>query len=182
MEVWVMATTGMARHQQITRSRRHRPGHVVREGITIGLLGALAVMFVFFIADLAEGVPFRTPGLLGAALFHGARNPGDAAITVSNVLGYTVVHLASFIAFGLGVSGLFALAEREQRVLALVLVLGGCLVAGGVLAAYFVAQWIIEAVTPWVFFAAHILAAAAMLAALIHYHRRLLREFLAAAD
>jgi len=177
-----MATTEMARDQQITPTQRHRPGHAVQEGITIGLLGAMAVMLAFFIADVAEGVPFRTPGLLGAALFHGARDPGEAAITMPNVLGYTVVHLVSFITFGLGVSGLFALAEREKRVLSLVLVLGACLAAGGVMAAYFVAQWIIEAVTPWVFFAAHILAAATMVAALFYYHRRLLREFPAATD
>jgi len=177
-----MATTTEMARDQITGSERHRPGHAVREGITIGLLGAMAVMLAFFIADVAAGVPFRTPALLGAALFHGARDPADGVITVSNVLGYTVVHLLTFIAFGLGVSGLFALAEREKRVLSLVLVLGACLAAGGLMAAYFVAQWIIEAVTPWVFFAAHILAAATMVGALFYYHRRLLHEFPAAAD
>jgi len=179
-----MATTQMAHahDQQIAPRLQKRQGHAVREGVTIGLLGALAVMLAFFIADLVAGVPLRTPGLLGAALFHGARDPGDAAITVSNVLGYTVFHVLGFVAFGLGVSGLFALAEREKRVLSLVLLLGACLATGGALTAYFVAQWISEAVTPWVFLAAHILAGATMVALLFYFHRRLLREFPAAAD
>ena len=170
-------TTQMAHDRQLTRNLDYRRGHVVREGITIGLLGAMAVMLAFFIADLVAGAPLRTPGLLGAALFHGARDLGDAAISMSNVLGYTVFHLLGFIAFGLGVSGLFALAEREKRVLSLVLLLGACLAAGGALTAYFVAQWISEAVTPWVFLAAHILAGATMVAVLFYFHRRLLREF-----
>ena len=177
-----MAMTEMARDREITRTQRERSGHVVREGVTIGLLGAMAVMLAFFFADLVAGAPLRTPGLLGAALFHGARDAGDATITTSNVLGYTVFHLVGFIAFGLGVSGLFALAEREKRVLSLVLLLGACLGAGGALMAYFVAQWISEAVTPWVFLAAHILAAATMIAVLFYFHRRLLREFPAASD
>jgi len=172
-----MPTTEMARDQQITRTETQRPGHAVREGITIGLLGAMAVMLLFFIVDHAAGVPLRTPGLLGAALFHHGARDADAAITMSNVLGYTVFHLLGFIAFGLGVSGLFALAERETRVLSLVLLLGACLAAGGALTAYFVAQWISEAVTPWVFLAAHILAGATMVSVLFYFHRRLLREF-----
>jgi hypothetical protein len=139
-------------------------------------------MLAFFIADLAAGVPLRTPGLLGAALFHGVRDSGDTAITMSNVLGYTVFHLLGFIAFGLGVSALFALAEREKRVLSLVLLLGACLVVGVALTAYFVAQWITEAVTPWVFLTAHVFAAATMVAVLFYFHRRLLREFPAATE
>ena len=38
------------------------------------------------------------------------------------------MHLAGFVAlFGLGVAGLFALAEREKRVLALIFMFGCCL-------------------------------------------------------
>ena len=37
------------------------------------------------------------------------------------------MHLAGFVVMGLAVSGLFALAEREKRVLALIFMLGCCL-------------------------------------------------------
>jgi hypothetical protein len=43
------------------------------------------------------------------------------------VLGYTALHLAGFVLFGLAVAGLFALAEREKRVLVLIFMLGCCL-------------------------------------------------------
>ena len=41
------------------------------------------------------------------------------AITTKVVLGYTAVHVVGVVLFGLAACGLFALAERETRVLAL---------------------------------------------------------------
>ena len=59
---------------------------VLVEGIVVGLAGAAAVAIWFLLYDLAEGVPFRTPALLAAALFHGLRDAG--ALTVTPVLSY----------------------------------------------------------------------------------------------
>ena len=57
-----------------TRPRvSRRSTHPLREGITVGLIGAAIVMLWFFIVDLAAGVPLRTPALLGAAVFEGVR-------------------------------------------------------------------------------------------------------------
>jgi len=78
------------------RAVRRRRGHVLREGITVGLIGAAIVMLWFFIVDLAAGVPLRTPALLGAALFQGARSAGETIDTTPLVVGYTAVHLAGF--------------------------------------------------------------------------------------
>lgn len=50
-----------------------RSAHALREGVTVGLIGAAIVMLWFFLVDLAAGAPLRTPALLGAALFDGAR-------------------------------------------------------------------------------------------------------------
>ena len=47
----------------------------VREGIWAGLLGAAAVAIWFLAYDAVAGLPLRTPALLGAALFHGLRDP-----------------------------------------------------------------------------------------------------------
>jgi len=156
--------------------------YVMREGVTIGLLGAAAVMLAFFIADLISGAPFRTPGLLGSALFRGAHGAGEAVITTSTVLGYTVVHLLGFVAFGLAVSGLFALAERESRVLSLVFLLSCCLTVAGALMAYFVAEWMDDAMTPWLFLIAHLLAGVTIVTAVFHFHRRLIRQFPASIE
>ena len=160
------------RYRTTPRVARRRT-HALREGITVGLIGAAIVMLWFFIVDLAAGVPLRTPALLGAALFDGAR---------SEVVAPTAVHLAGFVALGLGVAGLFALAEREKRVLALIFMLGCCLAVVFLAMVYLLAQWLGQAVTPAIFLAGHILGAAAMVGALAYFHGRLLGRMPEALD
>jgi len=104
------------------------------------------------------------------------------AISTPVVLGYTAMHLAGFVRFGLAVSGLFALAEREKRVLALIFMLGCCLAVVFVAMVYGLSQWVRDAMTPWVFLAGHALAGAAVVGALVYFHRRLIREFPTAAE
>lgn len=168
------------RYRTSPRVARRRT-HALREGITVGLIGAAIVMLWFFIVDLAAGVPLRTPALLGAALFDGARSE-VVTPTARLVVGYTAVHLAGFVALGLGVAGLFALAEREKRVLALIFMLGCCLAVVFLAMVYLLAQWLGQAVTPAIFLAGHILGAAAMVAALAYFHGRLLRRMPEALD
>ena len=168
--------TGTYRNQTTPRPRGRR-GHVVREGIAVGLIGAAVAMVLFLVVDLAAGAPLRTPAMLGAALFHGARGPGEVAITTPVVLGYTAVHVAGFVLFGLATSGLFALAEREKRVLGLIFILGCCLAVVFVAMVYGLAQWMREAMTPWVFLSGHLLAALAVVGVVVYFHRRLLRQF-----
>jgi hypothetical protein len=170
--------TGTYREEATRRRPSRRPGrHVVREGITVGLIGAAVAMVLFLVVDLAAGVPLRTPAMLGATLFHGARGAGEVVITTPVVLGYTAVHLGAFVLFGLALSGLFALAEREKRVLGLIFILGCCLGVVFVALVYGLAQWMREAMTPWVFFSGHLLAGLAVVAALVYFHRRLIRQF-----
>jgi hypothetical protein len=145
----------------------------MREGVTVGLVGAMVAMLLFLVVDLAAGAPLRPPALLGSALFHG----GSRA---SQVAGHTVVHLAAFVLFGLATSGLFALAEREKQVLALIFMLGCCLAV--VFMVYGLSQWVRDEMAPWVFLAGHVLAGAAVVGVLFRFHRRLLREFPTAAE
>ena len=154
----------------------------MREGITVGLIGAAVAMLLFLGVDLAAGAPLRTPAMLGNALFHGARGASEVAITTPVVLGYTAVHLAGFILFGLAVSGLFALAEREKRVLALIFILGCCLAVVFFAMVYLLSQWLGQALTPAIFLAGHLLGAAAMVGAFGYFHGRLLRRMPEALD
>ena len=165
-----------------TRRVSRRRTRVIPEGITVGLIGAGIVMLFFLIVDLAAGVPLNTPALLGAALFDGVRDTKTVTPTARLVVGYTAVHLAGFVAFGLGVAGLFALAEREKRVLALVFLLGSCLAVVFVVACYALAQWLGQAMTPWIFLTGHLFAAAAVVVALAYFHGRLLRRLPEALD
>src|SRR6185369_8209805 len=63
---------------------------VIREGLVVGLAGATAVAAWFLLYDLAAGVPFRTPALLGATIFDGLRDPAALVITPGLVLKYTL--------------------------------------------------------------------------------------------
>lgn len=169
-------------HRAVRRVARRGAEHVLREGITVGLIGAAVAMLLFLGVDLAAGAPLRTPAMLGNALFHGAREARGGAIAMPVVLGYTAVHLAGFALFGLAGSGLFALAEREKRVLALIFMLGCCLAVIFVAMVYGLSQWVSDAMTPWVFLAGHLLAGAAVVGALVLFHRGLVREFPTAAE
>lgn len=92
------------------------------------------------------------------------------------------MHLAGFAALGLGLAGLFALAEREKRVLALIFILGRCLVVVFLALVYGLSQWLGQAVTPAIFLTAHVLAAVAVVGALTYFHGRLLRRLPEALD
>jgi len=171
------STTEAIAYRSARQVPRRRAEHVMRQDVVVGLIGAAVAMLLFLLVDLGAGVPLRTPAMLGNAL-----DAREAAITTTVVLGYTAVHVAGFVLFGLAVSGLFAIAEREKRVLALIFMLGCCLAAAFVMMVYGLSQWVRDAMTPWVFLAGHALAGAAVVIALFYFHRRLLREFPTSAE
>ncbi|MEX2222327.1 MAG: hypothetical protein WEG40_11080 [Candidatus Rokuibacteriota bacterium] len=151
---------------------------VVREGIWGGLLGAGAVALWFLAYDAAAGVPLRTPGLLGAALFHGLRDPGALVITTPLVLQYSVVHGAAFILFGLAAAGLLALADREPRLLFAFVMLFCCFEVFFAALVTILAEWLFEAVPWWTILAGNLLAAVVMLGYFFREHRVAWHEFL----
>ncbi len=72
------------------------------DGSIAGVSGAAAVALFFLIIDIAQGVPMRTPGLLGTAVFLGQTLPAGTAPSLAPALGYTVVHGVLFAALGIG--------------------------------------------------------------------------------
>ena len=152
------------------------------EGVLVGLVGAATVALWFLIYDAAAGVPFRTPGVLGAALFQGLRDPAELEITTGAVLGYTVVHVAAFVAFGLGVAGLFALAERDRRVLFWLFMLFCCFEVFAIALATVVWEMLGHAIPMWPFLVANGLATATMLGVMFRQSRRSPREILVAGE
>jgi len=151
---------------------------VVREGIWGGLLGAAAVAIWFLIYDTAAGVPFRTPALLGAALFQGLRDPAALQITLPLVLQYTIVHGVAFIAFGLAASGLLALADREPRFLFALVMLFCCFEVFFAALLVVLAQWLFESVPWWTILGGNLLAAVVMLGFFFREHRVTWWEFI----
>ncbi|MGQ0813408.1 MAG: hypothetical protein ACT4O1_02965 [Gemmatimonadota bacterium] len=134
----------------------------IREGLVAGLAGAIAVMLWFFIFDVVKGRPLFTPGALGSALFLGARGVSQVQVGMETVLGYTGVHLVSFIIVGLIASALIEGARREPHVLLALVLLFVTLevIFIGVLAV--VAAWLLEAIQWWMIIAGNLIAAAAM--------------------
>src|SRR5882724_7057383 len=151
---------------------------VVREGIVAGLLGAVAVALWFLAYDAAAGVPLRTPALLGAALFHGLREPGALVITTPLVLQYTVVHGAAFVLFGLAAAGMFALADREPRLLFAFVMLLCCFEVFFAAMVAILAEWLLEAVPWWTILAGNLLAALVMMGYFLRGHRLAWHEFM----
>ena len=155
---------------------------IVREGIAVGLAGASVVAIWFLVYDLGAGAPFRTPALLGAALFHGLKDPAALVISTPFVLEYTAVHGAAFIAFGLAAAGLFALVDRDRRVLFAVFMLFCCLQVAFLLMVMVLSERLLEDLAPWSILAGNLLAAVAMLTLLFRRHHRSPAEVLVAGE
>jgi len=119
----VMLAYFFLRHRALGRSLLGPWTEVAREGVAGGLVGAGTVAVWFLLYDTAAGRPFYTPALLGAALLRGLRDPSLLHVHATLVLGYSVLHGAAFVAFGLGAAVLLAATEREPVLLLAVFVL-----------------------------------------------------------
>ncbi len=87
---------------------------VIWDGAVGGALGAATVALWFLVFDFSRGSPLETPALLAAVLFHG----GTARAAILPLAAqYTVVHLAAFVAFGVGSAILLEAAERNRSLL-----------------------------------------------------------------
>jgi len=153
---------------------------VAREGIVAGLLGAAAVAVWFLLYDLAAGMPLRTPALLGAAVFHGLRDPNAVVVTLPLVLQYTVLHGAAFIGFGCAAAGLLALADREPRLLFGFVMLFCCFEVFVLAMIATLAEWLFETLAWWTILTGNLLAALVMLWFFFGHHRVAWREFIEA--
>jgi hypothetical protein len=155
---------------------------ILYEGMLVGLTGAIAVAMWFFIYDLAAGAPFRTPALLGAALFDGLRDAAALRITPDLVLKYTVVHGIMFLAFGVASAGLFALADRDRHVLFAVFMLFCCFEVAALAAMAVLASWLLDTLRPWAIIGANFVAALVMLGLLFRDHHVSTRELLTSGE
>jgi hypothetical protein len=155
---------------------------VLYEGTRVGFAGAAAVAIWFFLYDLAAGTPFRTPALLGAAFFHGLRDPSDLMVTPTLVLEYTAVHVLIFVVFGLAAAGLFALSDYDRHVLFAVFMLFCCFEVAALAALEVLASWLLHTLEPWSVLGANFVAAITMLGILFSYHPRSIGELLTSGE
>ena len=146
---------------------------VIREGIVAGLIGAAAVALWFLLFDTLQGQPFRTPALLGGAVFQGLRVPQTLGVTPGAVLGYTVLHVLAFVAFGILCAVLIAAAEREPPLLLAFIALFACFSVFFLGLVWVLERWILGALSWWSIVIANLLAAGGMLGYFFLGHRAL---------
>ena len=155
---------------------------ILSEGLFVGLAGAACVAFWFFLYDVAAGTPFRTPALLGAALFHGLRDPAALVITPSLVVQYTILHGMVFVAFGLMAAGLFSLSDGDRHVLFGVFMLFCCFEVAALAALQVLGSWLLNTLEPWSILGANLVASVVMLGLLFLHHHRSLQEVMTSAE
>ena len=155
---------------------------IAHEGLVSGLLGAGAVAVWFLLYDVAAGVPLRTPALLGAAVFHGLRDPSALVISTPLVAEYTAVHGLAFVFFGWVAAALLALADRDPRLLFAFIMLFCCFEVFTFVMIEVLAQWLLEAIAWWTILAGNLLASGVMLGYFLRGHRVAWGEFLHAHE
>jgi hypothetical protein len=164
------------RHRALGRGLLGPWTTILREGVVAGLIGAGTVAVWFLAYDLAVGRPLHTPALLGAALLQGIRDPTSMRVTTNVVIGYTVLHGAAFVAFGILAAVLLAVTEREPLLLFGVFMLFTCFEVfffGVVMA---MDEALVESLGWWTILVGNLLATATMLVYFLARHRGLHRR------
>jgi hypothetical protein len=92
---------------------QRREHSVIREGTVAGVVGAVVAAVWLFVLDVAAGRPLQTPHAVGRVLFAGDVNPGARVISPEAVLGFTLVHLVTFLVGGIALTGLVHLVSRN---------------------------------------------------------------------
>jgi len=110
---------------------------VLAEGLAAGMLGGVAVILVFFVHDVVQGDPLRTPSVLHALLLEGPEAARAAEGELGRALAYGAVHLLAWLTAGLLSALLIHLVERRPAIWLLVVVSVG--------AAFAVVLWVEEA-------------------------------------
>jgi len=138
-------------------------GHpLLVQGIVTGLIGAAVVALWFLGLDLLAGRPFHTPAALGSALFLGAQSDAEVHMSFGLLAGYTMAHVAAFVAAGIVIAAAAAYLERTPSrvlVVALALIVMEAVIVSALLLG---AEWVLGSLGVWAITVANVLAVAAM--------------------
>ncbi len=156
-------------HPELPSTLIGSSGHILREGVVAGVIGAAVVAFWFLILDAIRGDPLRTPRFLGTAML-------QQTDPVGAILSYTVVHGIVFILFG--IAGAFLLSGAEQRPIFLFpfVVLYVAFEFFFFAVVLILARWVLDELAGWAVVVANLLAGAAMLAYYFKKHRPLVNH------
>lgn len=105
----------LSRHPALARNLLGPWIPILQEGLTAGLVGAVIVAAWFLAYDLAMGEAFKTPLLLGEAIFNGSTAAAPETVAPL-IIAYTVLHFLGFVGFGVALAILMAATDREPLV------------------------------------------------------------------
>lgn len=151
-------------------------GTITREGIIAGLAGATAVAVWFLVVDVLQDRIFFTPAALGSALFLQAGSTAEVSMSAGMVVGYTVVHVLSFVAVGMLGAWLFGHAETEPPILLGTILLFVTLEVFFIGLIAIVASWLLDVIPWWMIVIANLVAGVVMGIYLWRAHPALRRE------
>jgi hypothetical protein len=138
---------------------------VYQEGLVAGLLGAAAIAVWFLVLDSVAGRPFRTPTILGTAIFRGGQglaSPEGVPVSFEMVLLYTWVHALVFWVIAGVAARLLAVAERQPNAGFGILLLFVVLEFGFLVVALLFAEPVLHALTWPAILGGNLLAALVM--------------------
>jgi hypothetical protein len=168
----VMLYYFLSRHPALARNLLGPWIPILQEGVAAGLIGAVIVAAWFLAYDLAMGEAFKTPLLLGEAIFNNATAATPQTMGPL-IIAYSVIHFLGFIAFGVALAILMAATDREP------LVALGVLVVFAIFEVFFFG-WVtlidaslLEQLGWWKIIAANALALIGMMAFELRAHRGL---------
>jgi hypothetical protein len=168
----VMLYYFLSRHPALARNLLGPWIPILQEGVTAGLIGAVTVAAWFLAYDLALGEAFKTPLLLGEAIFNNAAAAAPQTMGPL-IVAYSVIHFLGFMAFGVALAILMAATDREP------LVALGVLVVFAIFEVFFfgwvtlVDASLLEQLGWWKIIAANALALIGMMAYELRAHRGL---------
>ena len=156
----------MIEHSEATVAQRtidaSGTDRVYQEGLVAGLLGAATIAVWFLVLDSIAGEPFRTPAILGGALFRRGQGLAPPAASLDMVLQYTWVHALVFCVIGGVAARLLAVAEREPNAGFGILLLFVVFEFGFLVVALVFAEPVLHALTWPAILVGNLLAAVAM--------------------
>src|SRR5262249_2650952 len=138
----------------------------------VGLAGAAAGAVWFLGFDLVAGVPFPTPALLGAVLFHGLPDPTRLLLTPRLGRPYHPLPRPPLLPVRRAGARLFTLADRDRHVLFAVFMLFLCFEVAAFALVTVLASWLLHTITPAAIIGANLIATVIMLFLLFRNHRR----------
>ena len=152
-----------------------RAQEVIQQGIVAGLIGAAVVATWFLIVDSVAGRPLFTPAALGSVVLYGA-GATEVEISTGTVLGYSLIHVAGFLLFGVIVNALVTQVEKFPPFVFGLIVLFVVFETFSILLIAMLGNWLMQELAWWSLLIGNLLAAIAIGLYMWRVHPKLREE------